>query len=133
MAWRLAAHHSSSCTRYTASNRQQRGKFKLGLLLWTISRRVAPDGGPVDHVRSCVRGAAVPRPRFAHISRAATTQREIEALADPVTIDLSGVEKVDTVGAWLIYRTVRDRGAKVIGASKDVASLLDQVAKQTIR
>jgi len=62
------------------------------------------------------------------ISRAATTQREIEALADPVTIDLSGVEKVDTVGAWLIYRTVRDRGAKVIGASKDVASLLDQVA-----
>jgi len=56
------------------------------------------------------------------ISRAATTQREIEALADPVTIDLSGVEKVDTVGAWLIYRTVRDRGAKVIGASKDVAS-----------
>ncbi|HTK58746.1 MAG TPA: MlaE family lipid ABC transporter permease subunit [Sphingomicrobium sp.] len=63
------------------------------------------------------------------ISRAATTQREIEALADPVTIDLSGVEKVDTVGAWLIYRTVRDRGAKVIGASKDVAGLLDQVAE----
>ena len=63
------------------------------------------------------------------ISRAGTTQREIEALPDPVTIDLSGVEKVDTVGAWLVYRTVRDRGAKVIGASKDVAGLLDQVAE----
>ena len=63
------------------------------------------------------------------ISRAGSTQRELEALADPVTIDLSGVEKVDTVGAWLIYRTVRDRGAKVIGASKDVAGLLDQVAE----
>jgi hypothetical protein len=27
---------------------------------------------------------------------------------------------VDTVGAWVIYRAVRDRGAKVIGA-KDVS------------
>jgi phospholipid/cholesterol/gamma-HCH transport system permease protein len=63
------------------------------------------------------------------IGRAATTQREIEALPDPVTIDLSGVEKIDTVGAWLVYRTVRDRGAKVVGASKDVAGLLDQVAE----
>jgi phospholipid/cholesterol/gamma-HCH transport system permease protein len=63
------------------------------------------------------------------ISRAGTTQREIEAVPDPLTIDLSGVSKVDTVGAWLIYRTVRDRGAKVVGASKDVAGLLDQVAE----
>ena len=63
------------------------------------------------------------------ITRAATTQREIEALADPVTIDLSKVERMDTVGAWLIYRTVRDRKAKVIGASKDEQSLLDEVAE----
>jgi phospholipid/cholesterol/gamma-HCH transport system permease protein len=63
------------------------------------------------------------------ISRAGTTQRELEAEPDPLTIDLSRVEKIDTVGAWLIYRTVRDRGAKVVGASKDVAALLDQVAE----
>jgi phospholipid/cholesterol/gamma-HCH transport system permease protein len=63
------------------------------------------------------------------IARAGSTQREIEAVPDPVTIDLSGVEKMDTVGAWLIYRTVRDRGAKVVGASEDVAGLLDQVAE----
>ncbi len=63
------------------------------------------------------------------IARAGSTQREIEAVPDPVTIDLSGVEKMDTVGAWLIYRTVRDRGAKVVGASSDVAGLLDQVAE----
>lgn len=63
------------------------------------------------------------------IARAGTTQRELEALPDPLTIDVSGVEKMDTVGAWLIYRTVRDRGAKVVGASKDVAGLLDQVAE----
>ena len=63
------------------------------------------------------------------IARAGSTQREIDAMPDPLTIDLSGVEKMDTVGAWLIYRTVRDRGAKVVGASHDVAGLLDQVAE----
>ena len=61
------------------------------------------------------------------ITRAATTQRELEALADPVTIDLSEIDRMDTVGAWLVYRTVRDRGAKVIGASRDEVSLLRQV------
>ena len=63
------------------------------------------------------------------ITRAASTERELEAMPDGMTIDLSGVEKMDTVGAWLIYRAVRDRGAKVTGASKDVAGLLDQVAE----
>ena len=63
------------------------------------------------------------------ITRAATTQREIDALADPVTIDLSRVERMDTVGAWLVYRTVRDRKAKVVGASKDEQALLDEVAE----
>jgi len=63
------------------------------------------------------------------IARAASTQRELEAAPDPLTIDLSGVEKMDTVGAWLIYRTVRDRNARVVGASDDVQGLLDQVAE----
>ena len=63
------------------------------------------------------------------ITRAASIQREIDATADPLTFDLSGVEKMDTVGAWLIHRTVRDRGAKVDGASDDVRQLLEQVAE----
>ena len=63
------------------------------------------------------------------ITRAATTQREIAALGDPLTIDLSKIERMDTVGAWLIYRTVRDRKAKVVGASKDELGLLDEVAE----
>ena len=63
------------------------------------------------------------------IARVASTQRELEALPDPLTIDLSGVQKMDTVGAWLIYRTVRDRGAKVVGASKEVQGLLNQVSE----
>src|SRR5947199_9668222 len=63
------------------------------------------------------------------ISRAATTQREIDALPDPVTIDLSQIQRMDTVGAWIVYRTVRDRHAKVIGASRDEVSLLKQVGE----
>jgi phospholipid/cholesterol/gamma-HCH transport system permease protein len=62
------------------------------------------------------------------ILRAATTDRELAAMPDGMTIDLSGVDKMDTVGAWLVYRAVRDRGAKVVGASEDVRGLLDQVA-----
>ncbi len=61
------------------------------------------------------------------ITRAATTQREIDAMPDPLTIDLSEISRMDTVGAWIVYRTVRDRGAKVIGASRDEVSLLKQV------
>ena len=63
------------------------------------------------------------------ITRAATTQREIDALPDPLTIDLSDINRMDTVGAWIVYRTVRDRGAKVVGASRDEVSLLKQVGE----
>jgi phospholipid/cholesterol/gamma-HCH transport system permease protein len=63
------------------------------------------------------------------ISRAATTQREIDAMPDPLTIDLSQIQRMDTVGAWIVYRTVRDRHAKVIGASRDEVSLLKQVGE----
>jgi phospholipid/cholesterol/gamma-HCH transport system permease protein len=63
------------------------------------------------------------------ITRAATTQREIDGLPDPLTIDLSEIERMDTVGAWIVYRTVRDRHATVIGASRDEVSLLKQVGE----
>ena len=63
------------------------------------------------------------------ITRAASTQREIDAQPDPLVIDLSKVERVDTVGAWLVHRAVRDRGAKVVGANPDVQSLIDQVGE----
>jgi len=63
------------------------------------------------------------------ITRAATTQREIDALPDPLTIDLSDINRMDTVGAWIVYRAVRDRNAKVVGASRDEVSLLEQVGE----
>lgn len=63
------------------------------------------------------------------IARAASTSREIDAEPDPLTMDVSDVTRMDTVGAWLVYRTVRDRGARVVGASPEVNSLLEQVAE----
>ncbi|HZG09957.1 MAG TPA: MlaE family lipid ABC transporter permease subunit [Allosphingosinicella sp.] len=39
-------------------------------------------------------------------------------------VDLSDVARVDTVGAWMIHRTARDRGAEVVGANPNVARLL---------
>ena len=63
------------------------------------------------------------------ISRAASTAREIAAEPDPLTIDLGDVRNMDTVGAWIVHRTVRDRNAKIVGASPEVKSLLEQVAE----
>ena len=61
------------------------------------------------------------------IGRAGSTARELDATADGMTIDLSGVERMDTVGAWLVYRSERDRGAKLTGAKPEFAALIDQV------
>src|SRR3546814_19715618 len=36
---------------------------------------------------------------------------------------------MDTEGAWLIHRLVRDQGAEVVGADEDQALLLQQVAQ----
>ena len=82
------------------------------------STTIAEGGNPPFRIRGALT-----------ITRAASIQREIDAEADPLVIDLSGVERMDTVGAWLVYRAVRDRGAKVVGASPESQSLLDQVAE----
>ena len=44
-------------------------------------------------------------------------------------VDLSQVSRMDTVGAWLVHKLRRDRGATIINASADQQSLIDQVAK----
>jgi phospholipid/cholesterol/gamma-HCH transport system permease protein len=63
------------------------------------------------------------------IARAGSMNREMDGIPDPLTIDLSGVERMDTVGAYLVHRAVRDRSATVTGASREFADLLEQVAE----
>jgi phospholipid/cholesterol/gamma-HCH transport system permease protein len=56
------------------------------------------------------------------------------AAAARLRIDLAGVERLDTVGAWLVLRTQREFAARGVAASIEnvaaaFAPLLDQVAK----
>lgn len=44
-------------------------------------------------------------------------------------LDLSGVERIDTVGAWLIHRFAVEHGAEIGGLNPDAAHLLAQVAE----
>ncbi|HEX8194298.1 MAG TPA: ABC transporter permease [Allosphingosinicella sp.] len=57
------------------------------------------------------------------------TERMNDIQGTKLVADISNVDRMDTVGAWLIYKLSRDRGAEVVGASEDHASLLEQVAK----
>jgi phospholipid/cholesterol/gamma-HCH transport system permease protein len=55
--------------------------------------------------------------------------RRLEAAnVSPDTIDLAGIERMDTVGAWIVHRLARDHAADVGGANDEEAHLLEQVA-----
>ncbi len=47
----------------------------------------------------------------------------------PHIIDLSDVERIDTVGAWVIHKLARDTGARIQGASPEAQHLIAQVAQ----
>lgn len=49
--------------------------------------------------------------------------------APAARIDITDVHRMDTIGAWLIYRLARDFDAEVVGADEDEANLLDQVSR----
>lgn len=53
----------------------------------------------------------------------------LERLGPISRIDLSGIERIDTVGAWLVLRTAAARDAEVTGASSDAKRLLDAVRR----
>ena len=55
-------------------------------------------------------------------------ERLRELPANISTIDLGAIEYIDTVGAWLIYRTARDHDAQIIGANKDAQKLIASVS-----
>jgi phospholipid/cholesterol/gamma-HCH transport system permease protein len=58
-----------------------------------------------------------------------TLDERLRALSGPIaTIDLSAIEHIDTVGAWLIYRTARDHSATIIGADPDAQKLIAAVS-----
>jgi phospholipid/cholesterol/gamma-HCH transport system permease protein len=67
------------------------------------------------------------------VSRAAALERDLAAAigADPgpFRIDLSAVDRIDTVGAWLVHKLVRDApGSRVEAASPEARNLIAEVA-----
>lgn len=53
----------------------------------------------------------------------------LQNLPGPVSkLDLGDVHHVDTVGAWLVYRTARDNDAEIIGADNDAKRLIDAIS-----
>ena len=64
------------------------------------------------------------------LARIGDLSQRLAALSDaPQTVDLGKIERIDTVGAWLIHRIVRDHDAKVVGVDEDVAHLLEQLGQ----
>ena len=54
----------------------------------------------------------------------------LSAVAGDVRIlDMRGIDRIDTVGAWLIHRFARDHGAKVSGLDANQQLLFDHVAQ----
>ena len=52
--------------------------------------------------------------------------RDIEA---PVSeIDISAVNHMDTVGAWLVHRTAKEHSAEITGRAKDAGRLIDAIS-----
>jgi phospholipid/cholesterol/gamma-HCH transport system permease protein len=55
---------------------------------------------------------------------------QLEAIeADGITVDLTEVERMDTVGAWVIHKLQRDHHAEVVGATPEQQLLIDHVAR----
>lgn len=53
---------------------------------------------------------------------------QLRELEEPVQfVDISGVSRIDTVGAWLVHRLKRDHSAQVLGASEQADILLEAV------
>ncbi|OHD04351.1 ABC transporter permease [Sphingopyxis sp. RIFCSPHIGHO2_12_FULL_65_19] len=62
------------------------------------------------------------------LARLGDVPARLDALGPIATLDLSALERIDTVGAWIVTRTVNEHGAKVIGASEEAQRLLDALA-----
>jgi phospholipid/cholesterol/gamma-HCH transport system permease protein len=53
----------------------------------------------------------------------------LRALTGPVNqIDLTDIEHIDTVGAWLVYRTAKEHDADIVGADSDAKRLIEAVS-----
>jgi phospholipid/cholesterol/gamma-HCH transport system permease protein len=63
------------------------------------------------------------------LARIRVVNRQLEGVGDDkLRIDLSQVERMDTVGAWTLHKLARDRDVEIVGADPDQLALIDNVA-----
>jgi phospholipid/cholesterol/gamma-HCH transport system permease protein len=63
------------------------------------------------------------------IAHIADIDNQLRQISGPVSqIDISAVEHIDTVGAWLIYRTARNHDGTITGAHSDAHRLIEAVS-----
>src|SRR3546814_11608106 len=62
------------------------------------------------------------------LARLGDVPARLDALGAIATIDLSAIDRIDTVGAWIVTRTAKEHGSKVAGASAEAERLLDALA-----
>jgi len=62
------------------------------------------------------------------LARLGDLPERLDAVAGARTLDLSGIDRIDTVGAWVIHRFASRRDAGIEGLSDDRQRLLEQVA-----
>lgn len=62
------------------------------------------------------------------LARIGALPKALEALSLPPTqLDISQVDRIDTVGAWLLHKLATEHDASLIGATPDTLRLMDQV------
>ncbi len=62
------------------------------------------------------------------LARLGDLPTRLDALGPIAMMDLSGIDRIDTVGAWIVTRTAGEHGAKIVGAGEDAQRLLDALA-----
>src|SRR3546814_20873505 len=62
------------------------------------------------------------------LARLGDVPARLDACGAIATIDLSAIDRIDTVGAWIVTRTAKEHGSKVVGASAEAERLLDALA-----
>ncbi len=63
------------------------------------------------------------------IAAVGEVDRRLRDIAGPISeIDISSVDHMDTVGAWLVHRTAKEHSALITGAAKDAGRLIDAIS-----
>jgi phospholipid/cholesterol/gamma-HCH transport system permease protein len=62
------------------------------------------------------------------LARIGNVPARLKTIDPPTEIDVSELERIDTVGAWVVYKLASEHGARISGANGDTKHLIKQVS-----